>query len=1035
MARTIAYEVEVRGIRGVIENQNDLTAAVKATTKAYKSADFGTDDYAQAEQELAALRTLQAKFRQDVRDTAREQTIAADKGKGSYRALNAELVNLRREFKELSAAEREIAGPGILRRIQNLDAELKDIDASIGQYQRNVGNYRDAFAELGGIDLASLATGPGAILAIGTAAIQAGAEVLRMTEEVRKLRGSVQTLTDATGPELDSFTSRIIGISETFGASTDEITNAANAVSKQLGISFEDALSRIEEGFIAGSNQTDEFLSNLLEYPAQFKSVFGEGEQAADALFNTLNQQATQGIFSDKAVDTIKEVGLTLRELPKTARDAINGLGLDDQQIERQIAENGIGAAIQTITARMGELRSDAPEVGTALADIFKGAGEDAGLDFVLSLQNIDAATGSLIDRTNEYQLQQERTLAVNQEFADAQVEVANALGGAGNSIDNVFTQLQTFALQLLVPVIGYFQDWFAAVRPVGAALLRLGKAVGLVGEETDGAGAFIQLFTGTLQLLIKPTELAAAALNFVVDRVTDFVGAIKGALRFVGILGDEIEDTPGFGGGGAGGSFDNLTDSVDGLGKASERTGKQQKAAGDDIDATTRKINSQALATKRAAVAADEYAKGSLADLRSQLSDLRKDLDKAAPGNDASILEDIIGVEQAIEKIEQGRAEIRTQISRLNDDIRPIELLTPIDETITQVQQSQQAIAEQQQEFDDRMTARAVANEKARNEKIKAQALSDAEERAAAVAEVQNTIFGAIDEVINLRSNASSVRAQNEINDLEDRYEREIELAEGNEERQAELEQELADERARIEAEEFERQKRFRVAAALASAAAGVVNILATPSTVPEPFTAPFKAARLAFLAGSTIAQIATIQSQQAARGISVDSTGRVRGELHSGPNAGVDVVLNGKPYKVEDGEIIDRDETGAVNVINRRSSQIFGRQLRAIRGKMFPGKRAYMSAVNSYRGFGVKFARFGATARPADASVAPIGAAAAPSVTIVRVDEQSVSQIANQTAAAVQVGAAAGVADGMDRATRNNRRQERLNQRTTAA
>lgn len=1037
MAKAIAYEIEVRGIRGVITNQEDLTAAVRETTKAYKAADFGSDEFKKSEKELASLKTLQSKFRQDVRDTAREQTVAADKGKGSYRALNAELVNLRRSYKELSAADRQAFGPDLLGRIQKLDNELKDIDGSIGQYQRNVGNYRDAFADLGGVDLAALATGPGAILAVGTAALQAGEYIFTMSEEVRELRGELSTLTNETGAELDSFTSRILGISETFGVGTDEITNAANAVSKQLGISFEDALGRIEEGFIAGSNQTDEFLSNLLEYPTQFKAVFGEGEAAADALFNTINKQATDGIFSDKGVDAIKEAGLALRELPQVTRDAIDAIGLDSKELETLIAEEGVGAGIAAISKQLGTLRADSPEVGQALADIFKGAGEDAGIDFVLSLQDIDAATGQLIDRSNEYQLQQEKTLAVNKEFAEAQVEVSNALGGTGNTVDNLFTQLQTFALQLVVPIIGYFQDWFAAVRPVGTALLNLGKAVGLVGEETDGAGIFIKVFTGGLKLALIPIQLVTKALTFAIDKYTQFVEGAKSVGRFLGIISDEVEGGA-FGGGGAGGSFAKAADDIDEVAKASGRAADGAKDAATETDDLTKKINSQALAAKRAAAATDSFAKGSIADLRKQVSELKKELDETSPDQSEGVLSKLIDAEQALDKVEKARAELRVQVSRLNDDIRPVSLIAPVDETIAQVQQSQAAISEQQQKFNDELTAKAVANEAARNEKIKQQALADAESRSAAIAEVSAFIFSGIDDVLSSLTEASNTRQANEISALEDRYDREIELAEGNDERQVELREELDAERAAIEQREFERQKRYRTASALASLASGVVNILATPSTIPEPFSAPFKAARIAFLTGTTIAQIANIQSQQAARGVSIDSEGRVRGQLHSGPNSGVDMVLNGQPFKVEDGEIIDGDEFGGVNVVNRRSAASFRPQLRAIRGKNFPGKRDLLSAMNSHKGYGVAFANVGASIRPANASLSAVTGGVGSTqnvVNVVVVDDESINNIASRTAAAVQVGAAAGVANGMNAATRNTNRQSKLQNRTNAA
>lgn len=71
-----------------------------------------------------------------------------DSAAGSYNALNNQLKALRQQYKALSETERNGAtGQAILQNITKLDTELKDIDESMGQYYRNVGNYKGAFEE------------------------------------------------------------------------------------------------------------------------------------------------------------------------------------------------------------------------------------------------------------------------------------------------------------------------------------------------------------------------------------------------------------------------------------------------------------------------------------------------------------------------------------------------------------------------------------------------------------------------------------------------------------------------------------------------------------------------------------------------------------------------------------------------------------------------------------------------------------------------------------------------------------------------
>ncbi len=64
---------------------------------------------------------------------------------GSYDALNATLSRMRATYRQLSEEERSGEfGKMLVANIQKLDKELKNIDASMGNHQRNVGNYASA---------------------------------------------------------------------------------------------------------------------------------------------------------------------------------------------------------------------------------------------------------------------------------------------------------------------------------------------------------------------------------------------------------------------------------------------------------------------------------------------------------------------------------------------------------------------------------------------------------------------------------------------------------------------------------------------------------------------------------------------------------------------------------------------------------------------------------------------------------------------------------------------------------------------------
>lgn len=61
---------------------------------------------------------------------------------GSYNEMSAAVVQLENRFRNLSEAQRQgDQGVGLIKQIKQLKDELKTIDAQMGNYQRNVGNY------------------------------------------------------------------------------------------------------------------------------------------------------------------------------------------------------------------------------------------------------------------------------------------------------------------------------------------------------------------------------------------------------------------------------------------------------------------------------------------------------------------------------------------------------------------------------------------------------------------------------------------------------------------------------------------------------------------------------------------------------------------------------------------------------------------------------------------------------------------------------------------------------------------------------
>ena len=128
---------------------DDTNARIKQITKDYDEGRMAVDDYNQELQEnleeLQKLRTEQG----DVRSSLNASTKALLSAKGSYTEMSQTLGQLRNAYRQLSKEQREGAvGTEMLGQIKLLDAELNDVDASMGNFQRNVGGYEEALKQV-----------------------------------------------------------------------------------------------------------------------------------------------------------------------------------------------------------------------------------------------------------------------------------------------------------------------------------------------------------------------------------------------------------------------------------------------------------------------------------------------------------------------------------------------------------------------------------------------------------------------------------------------------------------------------------------------------------------------------------------------------------------------------------------------------------------------------------------------------------------------------------------------------------------------
>lgn len=145
----IDIQLDAKGVADQLAQVNQNIASVKAQNASLrKEVKDGTKTWRDVSEQLAVneqrLKTLTTT--QKVLTSQYNAQVGTNKRLGdSLKEMGSELTSLKNEYRSMSAAERESAkGQDLLKHIQDLDTAMKEADYTMGDHQRNVGNYPDA---------------------------------------------------------------------------------------------------------------------------------------------------------------------------------------------------------------------------------------------------------------------------------------------------------------------------------------------------------------------------------------------------------------------------------------------------------------------------------------------------------------------------------------------------------------------------------------------------------------------------------------------------------------------------------------------------------------------------------------------------------------------------------------------------------------------------------------------------------------------------------------------------------------------------
>lgn len=484
----------------ILKKVSGATEDGRKTTK--KAAD-DAERLARAQRDLAFAESENAKKLAELK-LAQQEANQINKlivkinqsAEGSYNRLSAQYSLNKIYLNNMTKAERENTEEGrkLVAQTKEIYEEMKRLQEATGKFQLNVGNYTEAsdaiiaygdkLKETLGLNSAFgeslLALGRGGaeskavFTAIGDGAKALGKTLLGLLSnpvflaiagiaaagaafkwwydynaglvEATRL---TQQFTGKSGDDLKAFRNEVQAVADSFNADFRETLIATNALSKQFGISANEALQLVKDGFLSGADANGEFLDTLKEYPAYFK----EAGISADQFVAIVTQTNKMGIFSDKGVDAIKEANLRLREMTTATAAALDGIGISSEQVQKdlQTGTKTTFDVIQDVSAKLAELPDNAATVGAAIADIFGEPGEDAGLQYLRTLKDISTNMDEVKGKAGVLAQLQEEQL-------QSQIELQNALSGlfdaTGGNFETLTTQAKVFVNQGLTAII-----------------------------------------------------------------------------------------------------------------------------------------------------------------------------------------------------------------------------------------------------------------------------------------------------------------------------------------------------------------------------------------------------------------------------------------------------------------------------------------------------------------------------------------------------------------------------------------------------
>jgi hypothetical protein len=495
----------------VKKNQTELDKMTKKLDE-FKG-DKRSAEYKKLQTSIEAKSSAIQKDTERMRVNSDEMSRIDKKIKGelspSYNDLTAKVVKLTRELKGMS---KEMDGyTDKVAELKQVRAELEKHDITAKKIENSYasmaqgsgdfmgrmemlrsGNFAEAFDGIGesfkgmfASMKAFLLSPIGAAIGLITALALATKEWLSYNNEIAKQNALIEQLTGYTGKMTDTYREMGTAIEDVFNKDFKESILELDNLVKDFNISQEEAFAIYTDGMVRGGAANNEFGESIREYG----QLFANNGYSAQEFINILNAGIDLQIYNDKLPDAIKEAGLALTEQTKATKDAmVNAFGAQfTEEILSKVksGEITVAQALTNISSKSKEANLNQQQLAQLTADLFKGAGEDAGGALGIfnalnksvniskeELTKYQEALIKAVSKSRELEKAQTDALSSNMvmsikqnfetQWKEAQIyfyKLISEIRGIGNYI-GAFWESQSFAVKNIPKVwLGAFQD------------------------------------------------------------------------------------------------------------------------------------------------------------------------------------------------------------------------------------------------------------------------------------------------------------------------------------------------------------------------------------------------------------------------------------------------------------------------------------------------------------------------------------------------------------------------------------------------